>query len=153
MKQSNLWNGAGLVALAIFAGGCAGKMAAPQAGAEPAINSQHAQPQLDAARAAGAVTPSAVTRENARGFVVHIDPITGEILPGVPAGGVTPPNAAAAAKVPVPQFFEVPSSVLGGGVMVDLQGHFLTPLVATIDADGKVTLKHETPAAADTVKK
>lgn len=153
MKHSNLWNGASLVAMAIIAGGCAAKMAAPKAVEEPLINSQHAEPQLDRARAAGAVTTAAVASENAPGFVVHIDPITGEILPGLPAGAVTPPKAAETAKVPAPQFFAVPSSVPGGGVMIDLQGHFRTPLVATIDADGKMTLKHASPAATDAVKK
>lgn len=153
MKHSNLWNCAGLVAMALIAGGCASKMAAPQAVEESAISSQPAQPQLDTARTAGAVTPAAVASEKAPGFVVHIDPITGEFLPGPPAGAVTPPKAAETAKVPPPQFFEVPSPVPGGGVMIDLQGHFRTPLVATIDADGKVTLKHETTMPADAVKK
>jgi len=148
MKQSNFWNGASLVAMAIFASGCAAKMAAPKAVEAPSIHSQHAQPQLDTARTAGAMAS-----ENAPGFVVHINPITGEIPPGPPAGALTPPQAAETAKVPAPQFFTVPSAVPGGGVMVDLQGHFLTPLVATIDADGKVTLKHETTMPAGTAKK
>ena len=153
MKHSNLWNGASLVALAIIAGGCAAKMAALKAVKEPSINSRHAQPQLDSARTASAMTPAAVARENAPGFVVHIDPITGEILPGPSAGALTPPKAAETAKMPAPQFFAAPSSVPGGGVVIDLQGHFRTPLVATIDADGKMTLKHETPIPADAVKK
>ena len=37
--------------------------------------------------------------------------------------------------------------------MIDLKGHFRTPLVATIDADGKVTLKHESGAPAGAEKK
>ena len=52
MKQSNLWNGASLVALAIFAGGCAAKMAALKVVDESSINSRHDQPQLDMVRTA-----------------------------------------------------------------------------------------------------
>jgi hypothetical protein len=75
------------------------------------------------------------------GIIVYIDPVTGEFLPS-PAPGVTTP-ADAAAKVSSPQFFEIPSPVPGGGNMIDLKSQFRTPLVATIDADGKVTMKHE----------
>lgn len=147
MNQSTPLNGAGLVALAILAGGCAGKMAAPRTVAEPTISSHNLPPQLDSARTAGVASS-----ENAPGFVVNIDPVTGEILRGPPASALTPPNAAAAANTPAPEFFEVPSSVPGGGVKVKLQDQFLTPLVATIGADGDVTLKHETTMPADTAK-
>ena len=37
--------------------------------------------------------------------------------------------------------------------MIDLKGHFRTPLAATIDADGKVTLKHESGEPAGAEKK
>ena len=33
--------------------------------------------------------------------------------------------------------------------MIDLKGQFQTPLVATINADGKVTLKHEPTLPAE----
>jgi hypothetical protein len=37
--------------------------------------------------------------------------------------------------------------------MVDLQGHFLTPLVATMGPDGKVTLKHQSTLPPEIEKK
>ena len=47
---------------------------------------------------------------------------------------------------------EVPSSVPGGGVKVDLQGRFQSPLVGTIDADGKVKMQHlDEPHESDPV--
>jgi hypothetical protein len=42
----------------------------------------------------------------------------------------------------VPQALETPSTAPGGGVKVNLNRQFHRPLVATIDADGKVTLEH-----------
>jgi len=46
---------------------------------------------------------------------------------------------------------EVPSPVPGGGVKVDLHGRFQSPLIVTIDANGKVKTQHlgETPASSD----
>jgi hypothetical protein len=38
------------------------------------------------------------------------------------------------------------SPVAGGGVLVDLQGRFHSPLTATIDATGKVRIEHMHPA-------
>ena len=47
---------------------------------------------------------------------------------------------------------ETPSSVAGGGVRLDLQGRFQNPLIVTIDAGGKVKMRHldETHPVADT---
>lgn len=152
MKHLNFWCNVGLTALlVVFVGGCAANMAAPIAVEELATSPERAQPRFDAARTAEAAKPSASASKGAPGIVVHIDPTTGEFLPEPPADGVTPPQAADAAKAPAPQFHEVPSPIPGGGVMIDLQGQFQTPLVATIDADGKVTVKHEStlPAGAE----
>jgi hypothetical protein len=51
----------------------------------------------------------------------------------------------------VPPVFEQLSTTPGGGVMVKLNGQFLTPLIATIDYNGKVVIKHGnvTPASSD----
>ena len=153
MRQSRFCN-AGLLTLAVFiAGGCAANMPAPRAVGEPAISSQNEQPQLDTSRIANPVEPPAVAGEKAAGIVVHIDPTTGEFLPEPPATGVAEPPAAGAAKAPLPELYEVASPTPGGGVMIDLKGHFRTPLVATMDADGKVTLKHESKVPAGTEKK
>jgi hypothetical protein len=154
MRQSRLWRNAGLLTLAgFFAGGCSANMPAPGAVGEPAINAQNEQPQLDRPRIADPVEPVAVAREKAAGIVVHIDPTTGEFLPEPPVTGVVQPPAVDAAKAPLPELYEVASPTPGGGVMIDLKGHFRTPLVATIDADGKVTLKHESSLPPGTEKK
>ncbi len=80
--------------------------------------------------------------EGTAGIVVHIDPTTGRFLPEPPAGNVTPPPATASLKASPPPLYETASPTPGGGVMIDLNGQFHTPLVATINADGKVTLNH-----------
>ena len=97
--------------------------------------------------------PSALAGEKTPGLIVGIDPTTGEFLPQPPAGGVTPSDKAEAAKVPAPQLHEVPSPTPGGGVMVELKDRFLTPLVATVDADGKVKLKHQPGISIDAATK
>jgi len=33
--------------------------------------------------------------------------------------------------------------VPGGGTMIDLQGHFQSPLTATIDSNGKSKIEHQ----------
>jgi len=153
MRQSRFCN-AGLLTLAVFfAGGCAANMPVPRAVGKPAISSQNEQPQLDTSRIADRVEPAAVASEKAAGIVVHIDPTTREFLPEPPATGVAEPPAADAAKAPLPELYEVASPTPGGGVMIDLKGHFRTPLVATMDADGNVTLKHESGVPAGAEKK
>ena len=154
MRQSRLWRNARLLTLAVFiACGCAANVPAPRAVGEPAIGAQNEQPQLDTSRIADPVAPAAVASEKSAGIVVHIDPTTGEFLPDPPASGVAQPPAATAAKAPLPELYEVASPTPGGGVMIDLKGQFRTPLVATTDADGKVTLKHESAVPAGTEKK
>jgi hypothetical protein len=46
---------------------------------------------------------------------------------------------------------EIPSVVPGGGVKVDLQGRFRSPLLVTIDANGKAKMQHldEMPDSGD----
>jgi hypothetical protein len=46
---------------------------------------------------------------------------------------------------------ETPSPVQGGGVKVDLQGRFRSPLVATQGADGKCSIQHQpqTPGSGE----
>ena len=154
MRQSRLWRNARLLTLAVFiACGCATNVPASRAVGEPGISSQNEQPQLDMSRIADPVEPAAVASEKAAGIVVHIDPTTGEFLPEPPATDVAQPPAAAAAKAPLPELYEVASPTPGGGVMIDLKGQFRTPLVATMDADGKVTLKHESGVPAGVEKK
>ena len=75
----------------------------------------------------------------AGGMRAYADPRTGA-LRGTPPPGTVPPPAAA---------FSRSSSGLvetrgrGGGVMVDLQGRFKSPLVATVGPDGTVHIGHD----------
>ena len=154
MKQVILQSRVVLTALlVVFAAGCAANVAAPVGVINPATSLGQPQPQFDAARSSDAAKPEMAGTGIASGLVVHIDPNTGEFLPEPLANGVTPQPAANAAKASAPQLYEVPSPTPGVGVMIDLQGHFQTPLVATIDADGKVTMKHELRAPIGTENK
>ena len=83
-------------------------------------------------------------QEGTAGMRVYVDPNTGEIT--------QPPAGAPAAETfesPEPAFstsseglVETPSPVSGGGVMLNLQGRFRSPLVATQGADGKISIEH-----------
>jgi hypothetical protein len=83
--------------------------------------------------------------EKAPGIIVHIDPKTGEII--IPPARALPGSVAQppvdAAKKPLAEPRETPSPVPGGGVMIDLDERFQTPLSATIDTDGKVRFQHK----------
>jgi hypothetical protein len=80
-------------------------------------------------------------------IVVHIDPQTGQIT--------VPPMAASTGQTQQPQINtlampplrETVSPVPGGGVMIHLDERFLTPLMATIDGDGKLRIGHDLPTA------
>jgi hypothetical protein len=88
--------------------------------------------------------PAAVP-EGASGMIIHIDPQTGE-LRKTPAPGAVPlqlsPQERNAFSTSHQGLVQVPSSVPGGGVKLDLQGRFQSPLVVTIDPDGKVKMHH-----------
>ena len=88
--------------------------------------------------------PAAVP-EGAAGMKVYIDPKTGAIL-REPAPGTVPlqltPREQNALSTSHQGLVEVPSSVPGGGVKLDLQGRFQSPLFVTIDANGKVKMQH-----------
>ena len=98
-------------------------------------------------------TPDAIPG-GASGMMIYIDPQTGAILKE-PAPGTVPlqltPELQNALSTSHQGLVETPSSVPGGGVKVDLQGRFQSPLVVTIDADGKVKMQHldETPESGD----
>jgi len=100
-----------------------------------------------------AKTPDAVPG-GASGMMIYIDPTTGAILKE-PAPGTVPlrltPQLQNALSTSHQGLVETPSSVAGGGVKVDLQGRFQSPLFVTIDAHGKVKMQHldETPESGD----
>ena len=88
--------------------------------------------------------PAAVP-QGAAGLRVHIDPKTGAILreaaPGTVPLQLTPQEQNALSRSQQ-GLVEVPSSLPGGGVKVDLQGRFQSPLIVTIDANGKAKIQH-----------
>lgn len=98
-------------------------------------------------------TPTAVP-SHAAGLRVYIDPQTGAFLPE-PAPGTVPlrltPELQNAFSTSHQGLVEVPSAVPGGGFKLDLRGRFQSPLLATIDANGKVKMQHlhELPQSSD----
>jgi hypothetical protein len=87
--------------------------------------------------------PAAVS--SAPGMTIYIDAQTGALLKE-PAPGAVPlqltPELQNAFSTSDQGLVEVPSSVPGGGVRMDLQGRFRSPLLATTDAHGKLKILH-----------
>jgi hypothetical protein len=133
MRQASIQIGFVLVLLAPFLSGCIGWIGRPV----------DAESQLLKSETVQATEPSA----DGQAIVVHIDPQTGQIT--------VPPMAAPTGQTQQPQINtlampplrETVSPVPGGGVMIHLDERFLTPLMATIDADGKVRIGHDLPTA------
>jgi hypothetical protein len=127
--------------LAGSAGGCVEKLALPVASVESGASSR---PSIDAAEVKEAPNSAGHVAQQAPGLVVHIDPATGEILPRPVPPASPKPESQTLQSTPasVPQALETPSTAPGGGVKVNLNRQFHRPLVATIDADGKVTFEH-----------
>jgi hypothetical protein len=93
-------------------------------------------------------TPTAgepITRDADSGMVVHIDPNSGEIVAPdrMPVPGQVPQRSVDASKRTSGDLRETPSPEPGGGVMLHLDERFMTPLKVTVDAEGKVTLNHQ----------
>ena len=85
------------------------------------------------------------TPEAAAGMIVYIDPSTGEVLSG-PAPGAQPlqlsPAERNALSTSHQGLVQVPSTVPGGGVKLDLRGRFQSPLIAVVAADGTANVHH-----------
>jgi hypothetical protein len=133
MRQTSIQIGFVLVLLAPFLSGCIGWIGRPV----------DAESQLLKSETVQATEPSA----DGQAIVVHIDPQTGQIT--------VPPMAAPTGQTQQPQINtlampplrETVSPVPGGGVMIHLDERFLTPLMATIDGDGKLRIGHDLPTA------
>jgi hypothetical protein len=133
-----------LLTTLIGAAGCF-SMAVPPALSEegPPVSS----PQSGSAPSVPEPPPGKATAapEVGSGMTIYIDPQTGEIRPD-PAPGTVPlqltPEQRNAFSTSHEGLVEVPSTEPGGGVKLDLQGRFQSPLVGTIDADGKVRTQH-----------
>ncbi len=77
------------------------------------------------------------------GMRAYADPRTGALREQPMPGEPKPPATAAFSRSAV-GLVETPAP--GGGIMLDLQGRFRSPLVATVAPDGTVRIDHETPA-------
>src|SRR5262249_27262184 len=82
------------------------------------------------------------------GMRAHVDPGTGAILPG-PVAPQAPAGLPTAASQTAEGLVGRPAPA--GGVMLDLQGRFLSPITATVAADGAphAECRGPQPAAAD----
>jgi hypothetical protein len=93
--------------------------------------------------AAGSSDPGAAVSS---GLTVHIDPVTGRFTK---AGGGVPmqlsPAEVNAMSTSHQGLVETLSPRPHGGAVMYLQGRFQSPLVATVDAQGKVTIQHLDP--------
>ena len=79
------------------------------------------------------------TPASAPGMKAYVDPQTGELLPERPPD-LPPEPASAALDHSTAGLVEVPAP--GGGSMIDLQGRFQSPLVATVAPDGTLRVRH-----------
>jgi len=92
--------------------------------------------------------------EGAADIRVYVNPDTGEIIQP-PAGAPvaeTSKSLEKAFSTSAEGLVETPSPVPGGGVILDLQGRFRSPLVATQGSDGKVSIEHM-PVGPDSSEK
>ncbi len=114
-----------------------------------------ASPAKAAARSGEADACAALGRA---GIVVHIDPQTGRPTTRPSAGQSAAAAAALKAMANRSSTGLVEQPGPAGGVMVNLQGRFRSPVVAQVGSDGKVSVEHarclqkskqgdETPAA------
>jgi len=84
-------------------------------------------------------------------IVVHIDPKTGQIIR--PPAGTQAPQSLETVKPPLPELYQELSPVPGGGVMIRLDERFQIPFTGTIDANGNLSLNHESSTAVTNEKK
>lgn len=117
---------------------------------EPAASSENSPPSKDTAQATDTRQPAAGATEKAPGMVIYIDPKTGEILSKPPAGALPVEKSTVGTQK---ELREVPSPVPGGGVMIELDDRFKSPLKAETNADGKVTIQHQSATPTTSGKK
>ena len=107
----------------------------------------------DAGRSAAETGERSRAAQSDPGMIVHIDPATGRIIapPKEALPGPVLQAPVEGAKKPPAELRQVPSPIPGGGVMIELDERFQTPLTATVGADGKVKLEHKrtTPGSED----
>jgi hypothetical protein len=84
-------------------------------------------------------------RMPAVGMKIYLDPTTGALV-GEPPAGQQPleltPEQSNAFSTSHEGLVATPSPVPGGGYSIHLQGRFQSPMVATVDASGRVRVEH-----------
>ena len=134
--------------LSAIAGACAHKPV-PHAGAA-SLNTYSAtiEPQPAAPEAEELLQAGGHGAPRPSGFIVHVDPLTGHILPEPPVPahgqGLERQQLQLPPIEPLPAV-ETPSPAPGGGVKVKLNRQFNQTLFATIEADGKIKVEHRPP--------
>lgn len=119
-------------------------------GMQPAVSGEVTDPGSGYAPGLGAPAPtspdsaSANAPAGATGMKIHIDPQTGQLTKEQAAQVPLQlsPGEENALSTSHQGLVESLSPAPGGGVIVDLQGRFRHPLFATVDAAGKVTIRH-----------
>lgn len=96
--------------------------------------------------------------QRAAGMVIFVDPQTGETKEP-PASALEeltlehPESLSSAWSTPAAGLAEIPSPTPNGGVMVRLQGRFLSPLSIIRHPDGQLTIQHrQEPLASEPAK-
>src|SRR5262245_49114463 len=138
MQQSVVCNKATLGTLLVtLASGCMAHISEP-------VNPEPSLLRSEAVQLIPAGTRKTEPGEKAPGIVVYIDPQTGEFT-NRPSEGLPvqrPQQSLEKAGEAASQVNETLSPVPGGGVAIHLGRRALTPLTATIDADGKLRFEH-----------
>ena len=108
-------------------------------------NAKATPPKSNTTAAQEQISKDVTTPGESGALRVYIDPETGEYTtppaPEVPAARKLPSPAALSTSHEGLE--EQPSPVPGGGTLVDLKGRFRSPLVATIDSNGKTKIEHQ----------
>jgi hypothetical protein len=87
-------------------------------------------------------------RSETPGMRIYLDPQTGEVTAPPPSvAAQSQKQALQAIKPTVTELRETVSPVPGGGFMIDLKDQFMSPLAATVDGNGKVSVKHQSEAS------
>ncbi|MGH7926895.1 MAG: hypothetical protein ACREQV_03775, partial [Candidatus Binatia bacterium] len=131
--------------MATLAGGCVDKLTPPAVIGQKSTFPEGSRPSVDTTRAKEGRDGAAQPAQQTPAMIVHIDPATDQILPAPPlppTGHIPEPPLLQSAPASAPQFLEVPSPTPGGGVKVNLNRQFHQPLVATIDNNGRIKLRH-----------
>lgn len=134
---------------------CLGVAVLSVAGKVPAVAEEGGSPltQEQSTRRSGAgesLVEKPALPGGATGMRVYVDPTTGAVRPDPAPGSLMielTPAEQAAVSSSHQGLVEVPSSEPGGGVKLDLQGRFQSPLIGTIDSGGNLRIHHlpETP--------